>query len=82
MASIWERDGKMPAYPAIDADRRTETLVIGGGMTGLLCGHFLREQNGEYLILEKDRDVYKRQVLPEVDPEAADGPVQIRVLVL
>ena len=55
MASIWERDGKMPAYPAIDADRRTETLVIGGGMTGLLCGHFLREQNGEYLILEKDR---------------------------
>ncbi len=55
MASIWERDGEMPAYPAIDADQRTETLVIGGGMTGLLCGHFLREQNGEYLILEKDR---------------------------
>ena len=55
MASIWERDVKLPVFPAIKEDRRTEVLVIGGGMTGLLCGCFLQRQGGDYLILERDR---------------------------
>ena len=55
MASIWEQDVKLPEFPAIKEDRRTEVLVIGGGMTGLLCGFFLQQQGRDCLILERDR---------------------------
>lgn len=55
MASIWERDARLPEFPAIQEDCGTEVLVVGGGMTGLLCGYFLEKQGRDYLILERDR---------------------------
>ncbi len=55
MASIWERDVKLPAFPAVKEDRSAEVLVVGGGMTGLLCGFFLKQQGRDYLIIERDR---------------------------
>lgn len=55
MASIWEKDVTLPRFPALRKDARTDVLVVGGGMTGLLCGFFLQEQGRDYLVLEKDR---------------------------
>ena len=53
MNSIWTQTTKLPAYPARDKDLRVDTLVIGGGLTGLLCGFFLYEQNADYAIIEQ-----------------------------
>ena len=55
MDSIWKKDIDMPEFPALEGDRRTETLIIGGGLAGLLCGHFLNKKGVDYLLLEKDR---------------------------
>lgn len=55
MASIWERDAAMPEFPALQEDLRTDVLIVGGGMTGLLCGYFLQRQGRDYVILEKGR---------------------------
>jgi len=53
MNSIWSATTKMPVFPALNQDLHVDTLVIGGGLTGLLCGFFLHEQNADYAIIEQ-----------------------------
>ncbi len=53
MNSIWSATTKMPTFPALNQDLHVDTLVIGGGLTGLLCGFFLYEQNVDYAIIEQ-----------------------------
>lgn len=55
MDSIWKKDFEMPEFPALEGDCRTGTLIIGGGLAGLLWGHFLNKKGVDYLLLEKDR---------------------------
>lgn len=43
------------AYPALDGDRQTEVLIIGGGMAGVLCARRLREQGVDCLLVEGKR---------------------------
>ena len=53
--SIW-RETIMPlTYPSVREDMTTDTLIIGGGMTGLLCGHFLNRQGRDYILIEQNR---------------------------
>ena len=35
----------LPAFPRLRGGVRTDVLIIGGGMAGLLTAHFLRENN-------------------------------------
>lgn len=34
MESLWEQTWEKPSFPALDKDRDTEVLIIGGGMAG------------------------------------------------
>ncbi|MGM9604134.1 MAG: FAD-dependent oxidoreductase [Faecousia sp.] len=43
MESIWTSTVKMPHFPPLWGDARTDVLVIGGGMAGLLCARALQE---------------------------------------
>ena len=43
MESLWDKTAKMPRFDPLSGDIQTDVLVIGGGITGLLCAHFLRE---------------------------------------
>ena len=43
MKSLWDQSIKIPDFPPLYGDFRTEVLIIGGGITGLLCGHFLKD---------------------------------------
>ena len=52
--SIWSDTITPLAYPAIRGDMTTDTLIIGGGMTGLLCGHFLNQQGRDYILIEQN----------------------------
>ena len=52
MKSVWQTTSSLPTFPPLEGDRKTEILVIGGGIAGLLCTHFLREAGADCLLLE------------------------------
>lgn len=52
MDSIWTKTVNMPAFPALEGDIKTDVLIIGGGMAGILCAHFLQEQGVDYVLAE------------------------------
>ena len=52
MDSIWKSSTQMPEFPALKSNKKTDVLIIGGGITGLLCAHFLQERGVEYILAE------------------------------
>ncbi len=53
--SMWSDSVKLPEFEALDGDKKTDVLIIGGGLCGLLCAYFL-EQNGiDYILVEGDK---------------------------
>lgn len=55
MGSIWERGAVLPKFETVKSDKKVDVLIIGGGMAGILCGHFLHERGVKFAVVEKDR---------------------------
>lgn len=55
MASIWSDTVTMSQFPTLEKDIRTKVLIIGGGLSGILCAYFLQQAGVDYCLLEKDR---------------------------
>ena len=53
--SIWTKTASMPSFPPLTGDAKTDVLVIGGGMAGLLSAYMLREAGVDCLVIEADR---------------------------
>lgn len=53
MSSLW-RETRLPGFPPLEGDCKTDVLIIGGGMAGLLCAHFLKQEGVDCLLLEAD----------------------------
>ena len=53
--SIWAAGTELPDYPAHTGDRKTDILIIGGGLAGILCAHSLHQAGADYLLIEADR---------------------------
>ena len=43
MESIWTKTAALPRFPPLEGNRKTDVLVIGGGITGILCAWMLRQ---------------------------------------
>ena len=41
--SIWEKSCSMPEKPRLEGDKTTDVLIIGAGITGILCAHALKQ---------------------------------------
>lgn len=55
MAFIW-RDGiELPQFRALEGSIKTDVLIVGGGMAGILCAHFLQEKGMDYVLVEGRR---------------------------
>lgn len=55
MKSIWHADSVLPEFPQLNQDIKTDVLIIGGGIAGILTAYFL-EQNGiNYILAEKNK---------------------------
>ena len=52
MDSIWTKHVELPHYPALEGDIRTDVLIIGGGILGILCAYFLQENGVDYVLAE------------------------------
>ena len=55
MDSIWTRDVRMSKFPPLEGDARTDVLIVGGGIAGVLCAHCLHQAGVDCLLVEGDR---------------------------
>ena len=53
--SIWQADTEMPERETLHRDIQTDTVVIGGGLAGILTAYLLGESGVENVVLEADR---------------------------
>ena len=52
MDSIWTRSVDFPSFPQLQGDTKTDVLIVGGGMAGILCAYFLEKQGIDYVLVE------------------------------
>lgn len=52
MNSVWTDTIDMPHFDALEGEIKTDVLIIGGGITGLLCAYFLQQRGVNYLLAE------------------------------
>lgn len=52
MNSVWTENIVLPHFETIEGDVETEVLIIGGGITGILCAYFLQERGIPYILVE------------------------------
>ncbi|MBQ6570279.1 MAG: FAD-dependent oxidoreductase [Clostridia bacterium] len=55
MESIWKASAEMPRFPALDRDIKTDVLIIGGGIAGILTAFFLGQKGVDYVLVEKEK---------------------------
>lgn len=52
MDSIWTKSANIPSFPQLQGDVKTDVLIVGGGMAGILCAYFLQEKEINYILAE------------------------------
>ena len=55
MNSIWTNTSKLPKFDSLKRDIKTDVLIIGGGLAGILCAYILEKQKVNYVLVESDR---------------------------
>ena len=52
MASIWTETASLPHFEPLDGDCRTDVLIVGGGLAGILCARQLQGAGIDYILIE------------------------------
>lgn len=55
MESLWEQTSEIKSFGQLRGDIKTDVLVIGGGMCGLLCAYLLKTAGVDCVLAEADR---------------------------
>ncbi len=55
MDSIWARTAALPSFGPLEGDLKTDVLIVGGGLAGLLCAYSLRRAGADCALVEADR---------------------------
>ncbi|MGN1481880.1 FAD-dependent oxidoreductase [Porcipelethomonas sp.] len=55
MKSVWQSDSVLPEFPELKEDIKTDVLIIGGGIAGILTAYFLSKNGINYILAEKDK---------------------------
>lgn len=54
MESVWKSTEKMPSFPKFESDVKTDVLIVGGGMAGILTAFMLEKAGVDYLLIEQN----------------------------
>ncbi len=52
--SIWTNNVTLPSFPALQGNAKTDVLIIGAGLAGLLTAYCLEQSGVDYLLIEAD----------------------------
>jgi len=55
MNSIWTKTAQLPQFETLKQDMKTDVLVIGGGIAGLLCAYMLEQAGVSCALVEAER---------------------------
>lgn len=55
MASLWHETATLPSFPELKEDKKTDVLIIGGGIAGILTAYILKEKGINSIILESGK---------------------------
>ena len=55
MKSLWLSKNTLPRFPSFEGDKKTDVLIIGGGLCGILCAYELDKLGVDYILLEGER---------------------------
>ena len=53
--TIWIQEQQIPEFPNLQGSRKTDVLIVGGGLAGLLCAWRLHQAGVDYLVIEAGR---------------------------
>ncbi|WP_405343156.1 NAD(P)/FAD-dependent oxidoreductase, partial [Ruminococcus sp.] len=54
MKSVWQDTVRLPRFPQLKKDIRTDVLIVGGGIAGILSAYFLHQAGVKYVLVEKN----------------------------
>lgn len=54
MKSVWSMETKASEFESLKGDIKTDVLIIGGGITGLLCAYMLKNAGVDCVLAEAD----------------------------
>lgn len=53
--TIWLQQQQLPEFSNLQGNRKTDVLIVGGGLAGILCAWRLQLAGIDYLLIEADR---------------------------
>lgn len=54
MGSLWEQESRKIRFESLNHDIKTNVLIIGGGMAGILCAYMLHQSGVPYVLAEAE----------------------------
>lgn len=52
MHSVWLETTALPKFEQLEKDKKTDVLIIGGGITGILCTYLLKQHGVDVCLVE------------------------------
>lgn len=53
--SVWHENIRFKNFTKLRSDKKTDVLIIGGGLAGILCAYFLKQQGVNYILVEAQK---------------------------
>ena len=54
MESVWSHNTNLPSFESLKEDKKTDVLIIGGGIAGILCAYMLHQAGVNYILAESE----------------------------
>ena len=52
MESVWEKTSEKPRFDTLGVNKKTEVLIVGGGIAGILCAYKLKNAGVDCMLVE------------------------------